>query len=54
MHYAAIILLLTLVVLMLAGVVISYVRKENARNARQVRRIMEDQPDWGTPPSRKL
>lgn len=54
MHYAAIILLLSVVIFMLAGVVITYVRKENARNARHVQRIMDDLPDWGSPPSRKL
>jgi ribosomal silencing factor RsfS len=50
--YLAIILLLSAVVLMLVGTLVSYVRRENNRNKHQVEQIWEDAPVWGTPPDR--
>jgi hypothetical protein len=53
MRYAVIVLLLVVVIVMLLGVVITYVRREIARNKRHVERITEDLPVWGSPPDVK-
>lgn len=53
MRYAAVVLLLAVVIVMLVGVVISYVRREIARNKRHVQRIADDLPAWGSPPDMK-
>jgi uncharacterized membrane protein YciS (DUF1049 family) len=52
MRYALAVVLLSVVTLLIAGAFFTYVREVFAKNARQVKRIAEDLPDWGSPPNK--